>query len=160
MGWLRLVGSIKLQVSFAEYRLFYRALLQKRSMILSILLTKATVYWAGDQTHPHRHTYTRTHTHTFSLFLSHTHTCDRCLTGWRNWHNDLQIRPIHAHTPSLSCALSLSHTHTHMWQALDGLEKLAEAFSAAQRAHELLPSVPPPFPPHAHYPPPGGVTVL
>jgi len=30
MGWLRLVGSLKLQVSFAEYSLFYRALLQKR----------------------------------------------------------------------------------------------------------------------------------
>ena len=29
MGWLRLVGSLKLYVSFAEYRLFYRALLQK-----------------------------------------------------------------------------------------------------------------------------------
>jgi len=26
MGWLRLVGSLKLQVSFAEYHLFYRAL--------------------------------------------------------------------------------------------------------------------------------------
>ena len=28
MGWLQFVGSLKLQVSFAEYRLFYRALLQ------------------------------------------------------------------------------------------------------------------------------------
>ena len=28
MGWLRSVGSIKLSVSFAEYHLFYRALLQ------------------------------------------------------------------------------------------------------------------------------------
>ena len=28
VGWLRLVGSLKLYVSFAEYRLFYRALLQ------------------------------------------------------------------------------------------------------------------------------------
>jgi len=28
MGWLRLVGSLKLYVSFAEYSLFYRALLQ------------------------------------------------------------------------------------------------------------------------------------
>ena len=45
MGWLRSVGSIKLQVSFAEYHLFYRSLLQKRPMILSILLTKATPYW-------------------------------------------------------------------------------------------------------------------
>ena len=29
MGWLRLVGSFKLYVSFAEYGLFYRSLLQK-----------------------------------------------------------------------------------------------------------------------------------
>ena len=36
IGWLRLVGSLKLQVSFAEYSLFYRALLQKRSIILRI----------------------------------------------------------------------------------------------------------------------------
>ena len=44
MGWLRSVRSIKLQVSFAGYRLFYRALLQKRPMILSIQLTKSTPY--------------------------------------------------------------------------------------------------------------------
>ena len=42
MVWLRSVGSIELQVSFAKYRLFYKALLQKRPMILSIRLTKAT----------------------------------------------------------------------------------------------------------------------
>jgi len=34
MGWLRLVGSLKLYVSFAEYSLFYRALLPKRPIIL------------------------------------------------------------------------------------------------------------------------------
>ena len=33
MRWLRLVGSTKLQVSFAEYRHFYRALLQTRHPI-------------------------------------------------------------------------------------------------------------------------------
>ena len=53
MGWLRSVGSMKiiglvcswkLQVPFAEYRLFYRALLQKRPVILWILLTGATPY--------------------------------------------------------------------------------------------------------------------
>ena len=44
MGWLRSVGSIKLQVSFAEQRLFYRTLWQKRPIILSIVLTKATPY--------------------------------------------------------------------------------------------------------------------
>jgi len=42
MGWLRLVGSLKLYVSFAEYSLFYRALLQKRPTILRSLLTVAT----------------------------------------------------------------------------------------------------------------------
>ena len=44
MGWLRLVGSLKLQVSFAEYRLFHRDLLQKRPKILRSLLTVATPY--------------------------------------------------------------------------------------------------------------------
>jgi len=44
MRWLRLVGSIKLQVSFAGYCLFYRALLQKRPIILSILLNEGTAY--------------------------------------------------------------------------------------------------------------------
>jgi len=42
MGWLRSVASLQLQVSFAEYRLFDRTLLQKRPISLSILLTEAT----------------------------------------------------------------------------------------------------------------------
>jgi len=42
MGWLQLVGSLKLQVSFAEYSLFYRAFWQKRSMILRSILVVAT----------------------------------------------------------------------------------------------------------------------
>jgi len=33
MGWLRLVGYLKLYVSFAEYRLFYRSLLRKKPVI-------------------------------------------------------------------------------------------------------------------------------
>ena len=44
MGWLRLVGSLKLYVSFAEYRLFSRALLQKRPIIIRSLLIIATPY--------------------------------------------------------------------------------------------------------------------
>ena len=42
MGWLRLVGSSKLQVFLEEHRLFYRALLQKRPVILRSLLIVAT----------------------------------------------------------------------------------------------------------------------
>ena len=33
MMWLQLVGSLKLQVSFAEYSLFYRALLTISSLV-------------------------------------------------------------------------------------------------------------------------------
>ena len=44
MGWLRFVGSVKLQVSFSECGLFYRALLQKRLIILRSLLIVATPY--------------------------------------------------------------------------------------------------------------------
>jgi len=43
-GWLRLVGSFKLKLSFAEHSLFYRALLQKRPAILRSLLIETTPY--------------------------------------------------------------------------------------------------------------------
>jgi len=46
MGWLRWVGSLRLQVSFAEYSLSYRALLQKRPIITNSLLIEATPYIA------------------------------------------------------------------------------------------------------------------
>jgi len=47
MGWLRLVGALKWQVSFAEYCLFCRALLQKRPIIWRSLLIAATPYQAS-----------------------------------------------------------------------------------------------------------------
>jgi len=46
MEWLRLAGCLKLYVSFAEYSLFYRALSQKRPIILRSLLMVATAYRA------------------------------------------------------------------------------------------------------------------
>jgi len=64
MGWLRSVGSWKVQVSFAEYRLFYTALLQKRPTTLRSLLIVATPY---EQRHHHRHTHAHTYTHTHTL---------------------------------------------------------------------------------------------
>jgi len=44
IGWLWWAGAWKLQVSFAESSLFYRALLQKRPIILRSLLIVATPY--------------------------------------------------------------------------------------------------------------------
>jgi len=49
MGWLRLAGSLKDQVSFAEYSLFYKALLQKRPIILKSILIVATPQDAQSQ---------------------------------------------------------------------------------------------------------------
>jgi len=43
MGWLRLVGSMKLQVSFAEYGVLYRALLQKRDISIRPSFTVETL---------------------------------------------------------------------------------------------------------------------
>ena len=40
MGWLRLVGFFKLHVCFAEYSLFYRALLQKRPLLFKELTNR------------------------------------------------------------------------------------------------------------------------
>ena len=37
MGWRRVVGSLRLQVSFAEYRLFDRAILQRRPVLVRSL---------------------------------------------------------------------------------------------------------------------------
>ena len=44
MGWLWLVGSLKIQASFAEYSLFYRALLHKSPTFLGSLCIEATSY--------------------------------------------------------------------------------------------------------------------
>ena len=44
MGWLRLGGSLKVWVSLAEYRLFCRAVWQKRTRIERSLLIVATPY--------------------------------------------------------------------------------------------------------------------
>jgi len=47
MGWLQLVGSIQLYVSFAKEPYKRHNILQKRTIVLSILLTVATPYLSG-----------------------------------------------------------------------------------------------------------------
>jgi len=58
MGWLWFAGSFKIYVSFAEYSLFYRTLLQKRPRCLGSLLVVASSYLKiRDYSHCVRHTY-------------------------------------------------------------------------------------------------------
>ena len=64
MEWLWLVGSIKVYVSFAKEPYKRDNILQKRPVILSILLTVATsqVYISIDTyTHIHTHVYLYAH---------------------------------------------------------------------------------------------------
>jgi len=109
MGWLRLGASSKSQVSFAEYRLFYRAFLQNRPIILRSLLIVATPY-SYAHTHRQTHADTRTHTHhksqvtqiTHIHFISIQHTATLCNTR--------------QHTATHCSTLPYSRTHMHLWK--------------------------------------------
>ena len=109
MGWLRLGASSKSQVSFAEYRLFYRAFLQNRPIILRSLLIVATPY-SYAHTHRQTHADTRTHTHhksqvtqiTHIHFISIQHTATLCNTR--------------QHTATHCSTLPYSSTHMHIWK--------------------------------------------
>jgi len=65
MGWLRLVGSLKLYVSFAEYSLFCRALWQKRPMVLRSLLIAAAPYYRQFSECLHIHIWIHIHIRTY-----------------------------------------------------------------------------------------------
>jgi len=82
MGWLRLVGSLKLSVSFENIGLFCRALLQKRPIIWRSLRIVATPHicdtWGIL-------TYVRDTRHVKSTGI-HTHICDPSCV-WRIRHH-------------------------------------------------------------------------
>jgi len=115
MGWLRLVGSIRLQVSFAEHSLFYRALLQKRLIILSMLLTEAIPYTC---TYTYTYTYIRTS-------LSHEQVVFVYLLP----------RPTPAHTPT---PLPV-HTHTITFCVIAGsFAGIQGSFAASPHIYQRL----------------------
>jgi len=85
MGWLRLVGSLKLQVSFAKEPYERDHILQKRPIIIRSLLIVATPYAYGpldcSKTLQHTVTHCNTlqHTATHCNTLQHTATRTRLL---------------------------------------------------------------------------------
>jgi len=101
MQWLRWVGAWKIYVSFAEYSLFYRALLQKRPIILRSLLSVATKYEIS--THAHTHTHTRTHSHSYTHLHTHTHistqrnSAERCCSAerWSTPNSTMSLLPCY-----------------------------------------------------------------
>ena len=109
MGWLRLVGSLKLYVSFVEYR----ALLQKRPMISRGLLKKRPIILKSSfakETHNFKEPTNRSHpisaifwcalprgnenTHTHSLSLSLPLTLSHTLTRTHAEHRIRRVAPF------------------------------------------------------------------
>jgi len=121
MGWLRSVGSIKLYVFFVECRLFNRSLLQKRPIILSILLTKATPdEWIviGETRESHCNTRTLQHAHAATHTLQHTH-CNTYTLQHTHCNMRTAIRALqHTHRNTHTATHTRQHTHgnTHTLQ--------------------------------------------
>ena len=97
MGWLRLVGSLKLQVSFAKEPYKRDDILQKRLIILRSLRVVATPYQRDlySQKHTLQHTHCNTHT------LQHTYTAT----------HPLQHTPTATHTLQHTHCLTYIHMH-------------------------------------------------
>ena len=124
MGWLRLVGSSKLQFSFAEYRLFYRALLHKRPMIPLLVASAHTeqLVHGGILQHTGAHCntlqHTATHCNTLQNTATHCNTLQRTATHCNALQhsathcNTLQHSATHFNTRVLGGILPLSRLHT------------------------------------------------
>jgi len=144
MVWLRLVCSLKLQVSFAEYRLLYRSFLQKRPTILRSLLTEAT---SKDDLHfefPTRHSnYGRVETLQDALMCYITHSWVWYDSSVVPWHIGCAMTHLLCHdssivpwliccamthllchdssvVPWLTIALLLTREMTHLWWIYTG----------------------------------------
>jgi len=117
MGFLRLVGSFKLYVSFAERLLFNGGLFQKRPMILRSLLIVATPWDAGWVWVIHTASYIRHHS---ILCYSTTfwHPSVPLHPSFR-WHNRKKI-PSKAHPLIIGhiCGKGLEKKWKGLWQEI------------------------------------------
>ena len=96
-GCLRLVGCLKLYVSIAEYRLFYRALLQKRPIIWSCAHSHTIPVTHKCNTHGNTYIrkhmqHTRKHIHTQAHASTCTHMQDNESTGKQCKHTHKLMR--------------------------------------------------------------------
>jgi len=109
----------KIEVSYAEYRLFYRALLQKRPMFLGSLLIVAT---------PYRHCIQAPAFSVSSLYSSCPriyHHCTRALNHMRGLkYNDVFCIVIVFKPPQLSSLYSSPRSYRHYTRASNQMRGL------------------------------------
>jgi len=113
--WLRLVGSFKLQVSFAEYRLFCRALLQKRPIIMRSLLVVATPKNTHDSPHKllSRQHMDSTYQKWFMYICVCVHTPPLSFSFFLSLSLPLVTSLYSPRARTLSLSLSLTHMNIH-----------------------------------------------
>ena len=113
MGWLRLVGFFKIQVFFAEYGLFYRALLQKRPIIWRSPLIVATQYQYYYQYYMHSAVEFSIRGFTLSHFRQQDALSCRSLSANQPLTNRAHLCHLLLHDTRIrGCALRLSHSRT------------------------------------------------
>jgi len=123
MGWLRFVGSFKLEFSFAEYSLLDRALLQKKLIILRSLLIVATL--------PHRWymgraetvsfvkmsyvTFMRKPCHTYAWIMAHMYIYDIYMIDIHMYTYVHMYISIHVYVHIYTCVCIYIHIHTYTY---------------------------------------------
>jgi len=82
IGWLRMIGSLNLYVSFAEYCLLYRALLRQRPIILRSLLIVATTYTERQRSRGIYSCVYKKHAYMQTCKHANIHTCNTSEEVW------------------------------------------------------------------------------
>jgi len=104
----RWVGSWNLKVSSVEYSLFYRALLQKRPVLLRSLLVVATSYEIAKS-------HLNESCHTYEWVMSHIHIWMRHVTSTNASHIRIEIGQGHGYPLRLvRCSVSEVMVHIHI----------------------------------------------
>jgi len=126
MGWLRLVGSLTLPVNFAEYSLFYRALLPKRPHIHDTCSFATRTGFFEDQRDRVSLEQVRQDSHTYThIHLSHIHAYLHTLltvihhpplSVWREVLRSVYKILIHIHI--YICHTYMSHIHVYLHTSL------------------------------------------